>query len=89
MKAIITVVGRDTVGIIAKTSALLASHNVNIQDITQSVLGDIFAMVMSVDIAGCTIPFTDLVDEMDALGREVGVVIHTMHEDIFNSMHRI
>ena len=89
MKAIITVVGRDTVGIIAKTSAVLASHSVNILDITQSVLGDIFAMVMYVDIESCTIPFTDLVDEMDALGREVGVVIHTMHEDIFNSMHRI
>ena len=89
MKAIITVVGRDTVGIIARTSAVLASHNVNIQDITQSVLGDIFAMVMAVDIANCSIPFTDLVDELDALGREVGVVVHTMHEDIFNSMHRI
>ncbi len=72
MKAIITVVGRDTVGIIARTSAVLASHNVNIQDITQSVLGDIFAMVMAVDIANCSIPFTDLVDELDALGREVG-----------------
>ncbi|MCI6908979.1 MAG: ACT domain-containing protein [Clostridiaceae bacterium] len=89
MKAIITVVGRDTVGIIAKTSAVLASRGVNILDITQSVLGDVFAMVMFVDIAGCTIPFTDLVDEMDALGQEIGVKIHTMHEDIFNSMHRI
>ncbi|MEA4824168.1 MAG: ACT domain-containing protein [Clostridiaceae bacterium] len=89
MKAIITVVGRDTVGIIARTSTVLASRGVNVLDITQSVLGDIFAMVMYVDIAGCTIPFTDLVDEMDALGREIGVTIHTMHEDIINSMHRI
>ena len=68
MRAVITVVGRDTVGIIAKTSQVLASRNVNVQDITQSVLGDIFAMVMFVDISQCTIPFTDLVDEMTALG---------------------
>ena len=89
MRAVITVVGRDTVGIIAKTSAVLSSRKVNILDITQSVLGDIFAMVMFVDISGCEIPFTDLVDEMAELGRSIGVVIHTMHEDIFNSMHRI
>ena len=89
MRAVITVVGRDTVGIIAKTSAVLSSRRVNILDITQSVLGDIFAMVMFVDISGCEIPFTDLVDEMAELGRSIGVVIHTMHEDIFNSMHRI
>lgn len=89
MKAIITVVGHDTVGIISRVSAVLAARGVNILDITQSVLGDIFAMVMYVDIGSCTIPFTDLVDENDALGREIGVVIHTMHEDIFNSMHRI
>ena len=63
--------------------------HIAVEDITQSVLGDIFAMVMAVDIANCSIPFTDLVDELDALGREVGVVVHTMHEDIFNSMHRI
>ncbi len=89
MKAIITVVGHDAVGIIAGTSALLAERKVNILDITQSVMGDIFAMVMYVDISSCCIPFTDLVDEMDSLGREHGLVIHTMHEDIFNSMHRI
>jgi len=89
MKAIITVVGKDTVGIIAQTSAVLSAHHVNILDITQSVLGEIFAMVMSVEISGSDIPFTDLVDEMDALGKRIGVVIHTMHEDIFNSMHRI
>jgi len=89
MRAVITVVGRDTVGIIAKTSQVLASRNVNVQDITQSVLGDIFAMVMFVDISQCTIPFTDLVDEMTALGESQGLKIHTMHEDIFNSMHKI
>ncbi len=89
MKAIISVIGRDAVGIIAKTSAVLSSRGVNVLDITQSVLGDIFAMVMYVDITGCSIPFTDLVDEMTALGESIGVKVHTMHEDIFNSMHRI
>jgi len=89
MKAVITVVGQDTVGIIARTSARLATHNVNILDITQSVHEDIFAMIMYVDITACTIPFTALVDEMQAVGREMGVQIHTMHEDLFNSMHRI
>lgn len=89
MKAVVTVVGKDMVGIIAKVSDRLSKHNVNILDITQSVHGDIFAMIMYVDIGGCDIPFTSLVDEMQAVGSSMGVQIHTMHEDIFNSMHRI
>ncbi len=89
MKAVITVVGHDTVGIIARVSNILSAVNVNILDITQSVMGDIFAMVMLVNIDGCTVKFTDLVDELNALGKETSLQIHTMHEDIFNSMHRI
>ena len=89
MRAVITVVGRDAVGIIAKVSAILKEDNVNILDITQSVMGDIFAMVMLVDIHACTVKFTDLVDQMDSLGQSSGLQIHTMHEDIFNSMHKI
>ena len=89
MKAVITVVGRDAKGIIAKTTTVLSERGVNVLDITQSVMGDIFAMVMYVDISACTIPFTALVDEMRELGETIGVKIHTMHEDIFNSMHRI
>ena len=65
MRAVITVIGHDTVGIIAKTSAVLSRHNVNILDITQSVLGDIFAMVMFADISGCNVPFRDLQNELD------------------------
>ena len=89
MKAVITVVGRDTVGIIAQISNKLAHDSVNILDISQSVLGDIFAMMMLVDISKCSIPFTALVDELSALGDAQGLKVHTMHEDIFNSMHRI
>ena len=58
-------------------------------DISQSVFDDIFAMVMMADISGCTIPFTSFVDELKALGDRQGLKIHTMHEDIFNSMHKI
>ncbi len=89
MKAVITVVGHDTVGIIARVSNILSAANANILDITQSVMGDIFAMVMLVNISECTIKFTDLVEQLNALGNETSLQIHTMHEDIFNSMHRI
>jgi len=89
MKAIITVTGKDNVGIIAKVSAECAGCGVNILDITQSVLKEYFAMVMLVDIDNITKPFTEFVDMMTDLGKENNLDIHTMHEDIFNSMHRI
>ena len=89
MRAVITVIGHDTVGIIAKTSAILSKNNVNILDITQSVLGDIFAMVMFADITDSTVPFGDLQTELEALGREIGVQIMAVHEDIFNAMHTV
>ena len=89
MKAVITVTGRDTVGILAGVSAVCADHGVNIRDITQSVLGDYFAMIMLADIDNLNIKFSDFVDKMTALGAARGLAIHTMHEDIFNSMHRI
>ena len=89
MKAVITVTGKDSVGIIAKVSTKCAEYGVNILDITQSVLGEYFAMIMLADISGLTIKFSDFVDLLGALGQECGLDIHTMHEDIFNSMHRI
>ncbi|MBQ8174567.1 MAG: ACT domain-containing protein [Clostridia bacterium] len=89
MKAVITVTGRDTVGIIAGVSGVCAEYGVNICDITQSVIGEYFAMIMLAEIEGLTIKFADFVDKLAALGEERGLVIHTMHEDIFNSMHRI
>ncbi len=89
MRAIICVTGRDSVGIIAAVSAVCASYGVNISDINQSVLKDFFTMIMLVEIDKITIPFADFVDAMSALGRERNLDIHTMHEDIFNSMHRI
>ncbi len=89
MKAVITVVGHDCKGIIAKVSTKCAETGANIEEITQNVLKEYFAMIMVVDLSGLVLPFTDMVDAMKKLGEENNLEIHTMHEDIFNSMHRI
>lgn len=89
MRAIITVVGRDTVGILAKVSAMCAEHNVNIIEVTQSILQDMFCMIMLADVTECNIPFTAFADKVKALGEEMNLSVNAMHEDIFNSMHRI
>ena len=89
MKAVISVIGRDSVGIIAKVSNECANCGVNIMDISQTVLQDYFTMIMITDIDKINIPFTEFVDRMSALGREKNLEIRAMHEDIFNSMHRI
>ncbi|MBE6569103.1 MAG: ACT domain-containing protein [Ruminococcaceae bacterium] len=89
MKAIITVIGHDTVGILAKVSVVCAENNANIIDVTQSVLKDIFTMVMLVDISDLVDDFADLQNDLYALGDKIGMKIHVMHEDIFNSMHHI
>lgn len=89
MKAVITVTGKDTVGIIAKVSAVCADNGANITEITQSVLSEYFAMIMLADIDALKISFSDFVDELEGLGKENGLAIHAMHEDIFNTMHHI
>lgn len=89
MKAVITVIGKDSMGIIAKVSCKCAEYGVNIIDISQSVLKEYFAMIMLVDINKIEISFNEFVDKMIELGHENSLEIHTMHEDIFNSMHRI
>ena len=89
MKAVITVVGHDAKGIIAKVSTLCAECGANIIDISQSVLNEYFAMIMIVDTSALSLEFTDFVDKMAALGKDSGLDIRTMHESIFNSMHKI
>lgn len=89
MKAVITVIGKDMVGILAKVSGICAEKNVNVMEVTQSILQDMFAMIMLVDISAMNCDFASLADELDALGKDMGLSIHTMHEDIFNSMHKI
>lgn len=88
-KTIISVIGKDAVGITAKVSAACGEHNVNIVDITQSVLQGMFVMVMLTDISAIDCPFKDFSDSMRKLGKESNLEIRVMHEDIFNSMHRI
>ncbi len=89
MKAVVTVIGRDTVGILAKVASVCAEHNANILDVTQSVLSEMFTMIMVLDITDIRDSFSDLQNALDKLGGEIGMKILTMHEDIFNSMHRI
>ncbi len=89
MHAVITVIGKDMVGILARVSTICAQNNVNVVEVTQSILQDLFAMIMMVDISKCSVPFSELSDQLEALGDEMNLKIHTMHEDIFNSMHRI
>ncbi len=89
MRAVVTVMGNDKPGIIAGTSTLLANHDVNILDITQTIVHGIFTMVMFVDIEQCKVGLSDLADSLKFLGTELGVEIRIQHEDIFNSMHRI
>ncbi len=89
MKAVITVVGKDTVGILAKVSNLCAEKNINIIDVTQTVMQDLFCMIMLCNIDGMTGSFSDFVDAADSIGKENNLSVHVMHEEIFNSMHRI
>ena len=89
MKAIITVIGKDTVGILAKVSDACAEADVNIVEVTQSVLQDMFAMIMLVEIDKSKISFDQLSENLNKVGEITGTKIHIMHEDIFNSMHKI
>lgn len=89
MHAVITVIGKDMVGILARVSTICAENNVNVVEVTQSILHDLFAMIMMVDISKGSVPFSELSDRLTTLGGEMGLTIHTMHEDIFNSMHHI
>ena len=89
MRAVITVIGKDTTGIIAAVSNVLSEKKINILDINQSVLSDMFVMVMLVDISTSSTPFSALSEELVALGDKMGLKILAMHEDIFNTMHRI
>lgn len=88
-KTIITVVGKDTVGIIAKVCTYLADNNINILDISQTIVSDFFNMMMIVDMNSATKQFGTVADELSKIGEEIGVIIKCQQEDIFNSMHRI
>ena len=89
MKAVVTVVGKDTVGIIANVCTELARCNVNVLDISQTVMQGYFTMMMAVDVTECTVPLAELCQAMDAQGQEMGLSIRVQREDIFQAMHRV
>ena len=90
MKAIVTVMGKDRVGIIAEVCALLAALNVNINDINQTVMqNDFFSMVMLTDVSAASVSFGEISEKLNAKGEEMGLSIRIQLEDIFNAMHKI
>lgn len=89
MRAVITVVGKDTVGILSKVSGICAKSSINITEVSQTVMEDMFCMIMMADISSSTVEFTAFADELAKYGEDNNLSIHAMHEDIFNSMHRI
>lgn len=88
-KTIITVVGKDTVGIIARVCTYLAENKVNILDISQTIVDDYFNMMMIADMSNAVKSVSEVSDDLDQLGADIGVIIHCQREEIFNSMHRL
>ena len=89
MKAIVTVVGKDRVGIIAAVCVQLAEYNINVLDISQTVMQGYFTMMMAVDVSGCSIPLAELAKLMEEKGKEMNLSIRLQREDIFEAMHRV
>lgn len=90
MRAVITVIGKDRVGIIAEISNVLANSNANILDISQTIMQDnIFTMIMLTNLSESKVSFEALADELDKVGKKLGLYVKIQHEDIFNSMHKI
>lgn len=89
MKAVVTVVGKDRVGIIANVCTALAGFDVNVLDINQTVMQGYFTMMMAVEVSGCNVPLAELVTRMDEIGRDMGLSIRVQREDIFEAMHRV
>ena len=89
MKCILTVVGKDKPGIIAKVSSLLAEKSVNIEDISQTIMQNTFTMIMLVNLSGANVSMHDLAKKMQELGDEIGVKIHLQHEGVFDAMHKV
>ena len=89
MRAVVTVTGKDKKGIIAKGSAFLAEKGVNVEDISQTILQDYFAMIMLVDISDIKVELSELAKECEQMGSEIGMSVRLQHEAIFNAMHNI
>lgn len=89
MRAVVTVTGKDKKGIIAKVSAFLAERGINIEDISQTIMGEYFAMIMIVDMRESKAELSVLAKECAEMGKQIGMAIYMQHEDIFNAMHNV
>lgn len=89
MRAVLTVVGKDAVGILARVAGECAKYGVNISEVSQTVLQEMFCMIMLCDLSKLTVDFGEFADRMKAVGDETGMAVQVMHSDIFDSMHRI
>ena len=89
MRAVVTVTGSDRRGIIAKVSGFLFERNVNIEDISQTILGDQFAMIMMVDTSESKVEFAQLARELSKMGEQIGMTVRLQHADIFDAMHNV
>lgn len=89
MKAVLTVLGHDKIGIIYHVTKVLAENKVNVLDISQTILQNFFTMVMMVDLSACPLKFEELQERLNGVGEEMGLSIRIQHQDIFDSMHRI
>ena len=89
MRAVVTVTGKDRKGIIAKVCSFLAEKGANIEDISQTIMGEYFAMIMIVDVNEASTPLAELAKECHEMGQQIGMAIYMQHEDIFNAMHNI
>lgn len=89
MKAFVTVIGHDNVGVIARVSGLCAELHINVEDVTQSILQGMFAMIMLVDLTGCSVKHEEMHDRFAALGQEMGMQITVTRQEVFDAMHTI
>jgi len=89
MRAIVTVVAKDAVGIIAYITGYLAERNINVMDISQTIMQEYFTMIMLVDVSGCDLPFDELQQALKEYGEKRALSVRIQREDIFNAMHRI
>ncbi|MCT4563171.1 MAG: ACT domain-containing protein [Maledivibacter sp.] len=89
MKAVITVIGKDKIGIISEVTSVLAEKNANVLDISQTILQDYFTMIMIVELEKMDIHFMELKEKLEIVGKKIGMSVKIQHEDIFNAMHKI
>lgn len=89
MRAVITVIGKDKVGVLAKISTVCENYNVNVLEVSQSIMQELFAMIMLVDIDKLNANLQTFTKKLEDVSAQIGMKIHVMHEDIFNAMHKI